>query len=274
MSIYTVLRLGHVGAHVTRLQRALGITPDGDFGPATLAAVVKFQKSVNLVPDGAVGPKTWAAIAASREKRDVDVATSRLLHQSDMVNAANLLDVDLASIMAVNEVESRGSGFLPSDKPVILFERHIMYRQLRDNGIDPEPLAKKHPHIVNTSRGGYRGGEAEHTRLDAAISIHRKSALASASWGLFQIMGFNYKLAGYTTVEAFVQDMYVSEGRQLWAFCGFVKSNRSMLMALRDRDWSHFARLYNGPQYAQNLYDVKLERGHDKFTKLLQAQSQ
>ncbi|WP_328515044.1 N-acetylmuramidase domain-containing protein [Ralstonia pseudosolanacearum] len=32
---------------------------------------------------------------------------------------------------AVNEVESRGSGFLPDGRPVILFERHVMYRQLQ-----------------------------------------------------------------------------------------------------------------------------------------------
>ena len=35
---------------------------DGDFGSATLAALVKFQKSKGLDDDGVAGPKTWAVL--------------------------------------------------------------------------------------------------------------------------------------------------------------------------------------------------------------------
>jgi putative chitinase len=53
---------------VKRLQTALleaGFNPgdiDGDFGPATLAAVTAFQKSKGLVPDGIAGVRTQAAL--------------------------------------------------------------------------------------------------------------------------------------------------------------------------------------------------------------------
>ena len=33
-----------------------------------------------------------------------------------------------------------------------------------------------------------------------------------------------------------------------------------MLAALQKKDWKAFARLYNGPAYAQNRYDEKLSK--------------
>lgn len=44
------------------VQRALGITVDGAYGPQTHAAVLAFQKAHGLDADGIVGPKTLAAM--------------------------------------------------------------------------------------------------------------------------------------------------------------------------------------------------------------------
>lgn len=57
-----VLRLGDKGEDVKRLQAALGIKDDGDFGPGTKAAVVAFQKKKGLYADGIVGKNTWVAL--------------------------------------------------------------------------------------------------------------------------------------------------------------------------------------------------------------------
>ena len=62
------LQLGASGDAVTALQQALlaaGFNPggvDGNFGPATRAAVLAFQTSEKLVADGIVGPVTAAAL--------------------------------------------------------------------------------------------------------------------------------------------------------------------------------------------------------------------
>ena len=58
----TMLRMGARGAAVKRLQRALGIKADGDFGPITKQAVIDFQKSKKLAPDGIAGRNTLTAL--------------------------------------------------------------------------------------------------------------------------------------------------------------------------------------------------------------------
>lgn len=47
---------------VNVIQRAVGVEPDGTFGPKTEAAVREFQRNHGLVPDGIVGPATWRAL--------------------------------------------------------------------------------------------------------------------------------------------------------------------------------------------------------------------
>jgi hypothetical protein len=58
----SALRKGDRGEPVVALQRALGITPDGDFGPKTEAAVRMFQEDRGLVVDGIAGAMTRMAL--------------------------------------------------------------------------------------------------------------------------------------------------------------------------------------------------------------------
>lgn len=53
-----ILRVGSRGAEVAALQKALGITADGNFGPGTEKALRAWQQSQGLTPDGVAGPKT------------------------------------------------------------------------------------------------------------------------------------------------------------------------------------------------------------------------
>jgi peptidoglycan hydrolase-like protein with peptidoglycan-binding domain len=58
------LRRGATDELVKQIQAKIGVTPTGNFGPVTEAAVRAFQRDHGLVPDGIVGPKTWAALDA------------------------------------------------------------------------------------------------------------------------------------------------------------------------------------------------------------------
>jgi peptidoglycan hydrolase-like protein with peptidoglycan-binding domain len=65
----SVLKRGARGRRVKALQRALGLTPDGVFGPRTLRAVRSFQRRHHLTPDGIVGPATLRALRSARRAR-------------------------------------------------------------------------------------------------------------------------------------------------------------------------------------------------------------
>lgn len=187
------------------------------------------------------------------------------------LKAASDLGVEEAAIKAVASVESNGNGFILDPEsgkqvPKILFERHIMFKRLRDNTpIKSADMAAKYPDIVNPSSGGYKGGIAEHERLQKAVKIDRTTALESASWGSFQIMGYHWKALGYASVQAFVNDMYTEQG-QLDAFVKFIKADSRLVKALKEKDWTTFARIYNGPAYQKNNYDVKMKQAYEKFS--------
>jgi peptidoglycan DL-endopeptidase CwlO len=59
-----LLHVGSRGPAIRALQRQLGITADGIFGPQTRKAVRAFQKRHGLVVDGVVGPQTRVALAS------------------------------------------------------------------------------------------------------------------------------------------------------------------------------------------------------------------
>ncbi|MEJ2769077.1 N-acetylmuramidase family protein [Mycetohabitans sp. B46] len=259
------LRLGDQGQDVALLQRRLiraGYGPQLThvYDAATEAAVTALQIHTGLVVDGIVGPKTMVALA--RGKPD-----PKHLTDADLLCAAETLGVPIASIRAVNEVESHGAGFLPDGRPTILFERHVFWQRLKARDLDPVPLAVQHPNIVAPVRGGYHGGAAEYTRLAIAAQIESVAAHESASWGAFQILGQHWARLGYASVDDFVDRMQANEAEQLDAFVRFVAADRRLLAALRGRRWAQLARLYNGPGYSRNLYDTKLAQAYRKYAR-------
>lgn len=182
------------------------------------------------------------------------------LTESDWQSAAEALGVPVAAIKAVAEVEAPGAAFLPSGEPRILFERHKFHRHTGGK------YDKTHPNISSPKWGGYGKESAQHGRLGLAASLDRTAALKSASWGRFQILGENYAQAGFPSIQDFINAMYESEQAHLKAFVAFIKDDARLWQALKARNWATFARIYNGPAYADNAYDVKLAKAYARLS--------
>lgn len=176
----------------------------------------------------------------------------------DYSRAAARLRCPVEAIRAVAAIESAGRGFLRDGRVKVLFERHVFHRETGGR------FDRSHPRVSASHAGGYRGGSLEHDRLAEALSLDRRAALRSASWGKFQIMGFNHARAGVADLEGFIALMVSGEPAQLDGFVGYIE-NCGLADALRRRDWAAFARGYNGPGYAIRGYDRRLEQACARF---------
>lgn len=182
------------------------------------------------------------------------------LAPESFAGAALALGCEVAAIRAVCEVEAPGGGFDAVGQPRILFEGHL-FSKATGGRFDASHPTISYPRWVRTF---YATGptadarnEGEHQRLRVATSLDRGAALASASWGKFQILGSNWKDAGAESLQAFINAMYRDEDAHLAAFVALIKS-WGLAPTLRERQWATFAKRYNGPAYAENQYDTKL----------------
>ncbi|WP_034059532.1 N-acetylmuramidase domain-containing protein [Lacinutrix jangbogonensis] len=240
------------------------------FGKDTHNAMLDFQKNNNLVIDGIVGSKSWSKLIAAQNA--LIIHNNKFLSESDVQDFADAYEVELAAVKAVNEVESLGKGFLLDGRPRILFEGHIFWKQLKKRGLNPEDYVSSNTENIlykKWTKKYYEGGKQEYDRLEKAAGLSdidavHDAAYASASYGAFQIMGFNYGIVGFPSVDSFVSQMYTNEKAQLMAFGKFCESN-NLVRHLKSKNWAAFARGYNGPAFQQNKYDIKLEKAYNKY---------
>jgi hypothetical protein len=190
---------------------------------------------------------------------------SRTLTDADFARAAQALNVEVAAIRAVAEVEAAGAGFLPDGRPSVLYEAHIFHKHTKGAhgaAVDRRGVKLSSP---NWNRALYGAtGANQHNRIDDAAALNWGAAHKAASWGTFQILGENHKAAGHDTIQGFVDAMNADAGAHLDAFVSFIKSEK-LDGALRAKNWAAFARGYNGPAYAKNAYDKKMAAAYARW---------
>ena len=189
-------------------------------------------------------------------------ADHQQLSDDDYVEAAHVLHCEPAAIKAIAQTETGAEGAFDSQgRPSILFERHFFHRltQGRFDASDPD--------ISNRHQGGYGRFSEQYPKLERAMKLDHAAALRSASWGKFQIMGDNYRQAGYQSVDAFVDAEKRSVQDHLAALVSYIKADAPMLRCLQQKDWAGFASRYNGPSYRENDYDTKMRQNYERFVK-------
>ena len=233
----------------------------GDADAKLTEAIKKFQSDYlgSSSPDGRVDAngKTWRIL----------IGVGRI--RGSLVKMAKEYGVDPAVILSIQLIESGSNGYLSDGRPKILFEGHVFWRQLKKVGKDPVALSKGNEDILypEFDRSKYKGGAEEYNRLARAKKMDKIAALKSASWGEFQIMGFNHKVVGYSDVESFVEAMHQVGGNQLKAVMEFLKNNNLIrYVNTPNKNWTKLAEGYNGK--GQKGYDVKLEQAYNRFSKI------
>ncbi|RSV28676.1 N-acetylmuramidase family protein [Sphingomonas sp. ABOLH] len=261
---------------------------DGIFGPRTAAAIARYQAQVLRFgkPDGVVdpggptltalsrapaGPRPAAPPPAPRPAGGAPATPAPRpaaggkagpggISEATYVDIAARLGCETAAVKAVVEAEVAIRGPYDSQgRPTILFERHKFHKHTNGR------FAAAHPDICNATPGGYGRDSEQYPKLERAMALDRAAALKSASWGAFQILGENHVQAGHSSVEAFVAAMKKSLLLQVEAFIAFVRADRRLLSAIRNRSWSEFARIYNGPSYRKYKYDEKMRTNYQKY---------
>jgi hypothetical protein len=184
---------------------------------------------------------------------------AKRIEDLDLPRIGNELGVGEDEIHAVLDVESAGSGFDSQGRPKMLFEPHVFYRNL--SGAKREKAVRLGLAYPKWKRN-YPADS--YPRLTAAMTIDEEAALRSASWGLGQILGENFRAAGYPSAKAMVQDFIVDEDNHLEAMIRFIKA-KGLDDELRRHDWRGFARGYNGAGFEKNAYDKKLAAAYRKW---------
>ena len=182
------------------------------------------------------------------------------LTQKDFELVAKELNVEVAAIKAVVEIEAGKAmkGFWAPGVPVINFDKS-MYN-IYKNKVE--------------STAGAKGekvppGLTGHALKEWTLFINMRKTNAQGAnmgtfWGMFQIGGFNYKKCGCATVDEFVERMSYSELEQLQLFAVFI-TETGMVESLRKKDWSAFARRYNGKSYASRGYHTRMAKAYARF---------
>lgn len=186
----------------------------------------------------------------------IQAGAARKLTQKDIADAAMSLGVDVPTIKAVIKVESSGNGFDARNRPTILFEPHVFYRNLDGDNLQKAiMLGLAYPRWG--TRPYPRGSDAQYVRLEQARQISNERAFRSVSIGLGQILGENFAMTGHrSAAEMFVSACH-GEREQLMQMVNFIKTSR-LGQYLRNRNWAGFAAGYNGPGFRKNSYDTKL----------------
>jgi hypothetical protein len=193
----------------------------------------------------------------------------------EVIRVASKNKIEAAALLAIVEVESAGRSLEDDGKtPRFLFERHKFYSELKKLAPGKLDRAVKlglaHKDWRRSTQYKDQGtSKARLSLLARARAVDDECAIRACSWGVGQTMGFLAEGQGFANARAML-DFMLSGGVPAQVECMVREIKRRKLTdELVRHDWAGFARVYNGPGYAQNHYDVKMATAYGKWRKKL-----
>lgn len=174
-----------------------------------------------------------------------------------------LTDKSQAVILGLIDQESAGHvTWLVNGKrvPAIRPETHKFYKYLSGTKRDlavKQGLAAKKAGAINIPNNY----TARYAFFERMKQIDETAALMSISMGLGQVMGFNYKMLGFSSVQQQWQRANEGVSGQVELILKYIEANPPLVTAINAQDFDTIARLYNGPEWRKNDYSNEL-RAH------------
>lgn len=171
--------------------------------------------------------------------------------------------IEEAVLRAFMDVEAGGEGFHPrTGKILIQFE--------------PAWFRKKAPYAPSGlwSVNKVDIQSKEWIAFNDAFRLNPEAAMESTSIGIGQVMGFNYKRLGYSSVGEMWDDAKKGIDRQIWQICKYIDTDPRLRKAIDDKNWHLIATYYNGAgykniatKYGREPYDISMRKAYEKYLK-------
>lgn len=196
------------------------------------------------------------------------VGPGRRLAQGDIGEAAKWLGLPTAALLAFVEVEAAGRGFDAQNRPKMLFEPHVFWREL---GAGTARDLAVRLGVAYPKWGQQPYPKESYTRLKVARTVDATKSLRSASWGLGQILADKAQLCGHPTEEAFVRANMQGEREQLLCMVALMIAwGIPKMLAGKDlskaESWTSAARKWNGSGYAKHNYHGRIAAAFAKHS--------
>ncbi len=200
---------------------------------------------------------------------------------------AEVLKIQPGAAVAVLAIESGGQAFASDGRMLIRFENHIFNQYW---GKDHSAQFNQH-FSFNTNQAWtghqwrpkpgqnwidcHKGLASEWEVFNFARSLDETAAKMSISMGAPQIMGFNYSVTGYKTVNDMFAAFSSSERNQIVGFFDFIDGilpSGGAIKALQSLNYKGFATSYNGSGQA-DYYANLMKTAYAAFTGLRPAET-
>jgi hypothetical protein len=199
---------------------------------------------------------------------------------------SGVLNIQPGVAVAVLAIESGGQAFAADGRMVIRFENHIFYQywgkthasdfsqHFRYNSGQVWTGHQWRPTTGQNWIDCHTSQSSEWDAFNFACSLDATAARTSISMGAPQIMGFNYAVVGYSSVDELFSAFSASERDQVVGFFDFVAGilpGNGAVSALQKLAYKVFAASYNGSGQA-DYYAGLMKGASDAFTALKSAQ--